>query len=39
MVEGRIVVEHGQPTLARLDDSVRDVQHAANALWQRAGRA
>ena len=34
-----IVVESGRPTLAKLDNVLRDAPLAAYALWQRAGRA
>lgn len=36
LVDGRIVVENGRPTLVDMDAILADAQRAAAALWQRA---
>lgn len=37
IVDGRIVVQGGEPALAGMDTIVRDAQRAADAVWRRAG--
>ena len=36
LVDGRMVVEGGRPTLVDMDTVLADAQHAAEALWRRA---
>ena len=36
LVDGRIVVENGRPTLVDMDEILAEGQRAADALWQRA---
>lgn len=37
LVDGRVVVEDGRPTLVKMETILAEAQHAADALWQRAG--
>lgn len=39
MVDGEVVIENGLPTRVDLDGILREAQHAADALWKRAGSA
>jgi len=38
VIDGRVVLENGRPTLADGDEIVRAAQTAAEGLWRRAGR-
>ena len=37
LVDGRVVVEDGRPTLVKMETILAEAPHAADALWQRAG--